>query len=1388
MNKLLFFLSTIYFFSGIVFGQDPRFRHLTTLDGLNDGTINSIAQDTSGQIWLATWDGLMKYDGYRVINYKPELGDTNSLPAKQCRYIFRDSHDNLWVGTRMGVCRYDQSLDNFIRYELEDFNDYFTEETKMFESHNNLFLHLYDGLYYLSLQKLNDEKILKKIFVFDQNQKVPNQSFNYCKEFSDEIYLCYLNTDSASQEYSNILITRLTEEEPYNLYIREKFVIPGNITALQPDGIDKIYIGTDHGLYIYYLTKNKANFVQFTSGLKISELLISSDHKLWIGTNLSGLGCYDLHTGKFKLFRHDPNVTNSILGNTIFSLFEDFSENLWIGHGGEGLSIVNLRQKSFDTYRYDPNNKNSLSDNTIFCFNETDQEILIGTNYDGLNIMKYDTQLEEAIFNRVEFPNNIKRNNIYDAVWYIAKESNSIFWLGTNFGLIKAEKNKNGWTYSQYLTDLPLGNIRQIFIDNNRNLWLGTYNGLYFIPFSNRDSMSYYHFTYEPGNIESLSDIVITAIILDKYGSFYIGTQNGGLNLLKSKYNTLDLSGNVKPDLRFIRFDPSNLSDNLLNNNEINCLFEHPDGTVWIGTQGGGLNIFDPSTYSFSSLMANDGLPGNDIFGILPDGYGNLWISTNKGLSRFNIFTNEFTNFSPADGIQGNVFMVNSFYKSASGKLYFGGRHGFTCFQPEQITNNDIPPKILLTGIEIFNKPVQIGEKINKNVILPKALSQLKSITLTHKENSFSILFAACHYQIPENNLVEYAMDDGYNKNWNRIPASANFINFSNLPPGQYTLRIRAGNSDNVWTNDYRSLDIKILPPWWGTTIAQIMFGCLFLSVMIGFMLLLLHRQSLKHSLKIEKIEKEKLNELNELKLSFFTNVSHELRTPLSLTLGPIEDLLRRQDSSGFYIRKQLNLAYRNARLLLRLINQIIDFRRLNAGKMKLAFSILDFGNFLNLIIKNFEFIISKKEINLCLNLPEGPFPLWFDPSKMEDILYNLLSNAFKYTNQGGDIIVSLNKTKQKLPWTKKSVDCAQLDVFNSGSQIPADKLDMIFVRFYTGDEKHGGSGIGLAFAKSLVELHHGTISVKSDSEGVTFEVCFPLGDTHLSDEEKVIESYYELPPVFTDNAYPDDQIFTITEKRDNEHNILIIEDNEEFRGFLRTCLMASYNLYEAENGNTGYDLAKEIIPDIIISDVIMPGLNGFQLCDKIKNDLKTCHIPVILLTAQDAEESKIYGFNSGADAYVVKPFERRVLESQIKRLIMNQEIVQEKYRQKEYIIDNSSDKLSTDDQFIVKIRELIEENLADPNFNVNNMSHKLLMSSTQLYRKVKALTGFSSIEFLRIIRLSKAAEMLRENQYYVKEICYMTGFNNSSYFIKCFREQYGMTPNQYIESIQVIK
>lgn len=1354
------------------------FRYLRTNEGLYNGEINSIAQDHSGKMWFATWTGLASYNGYDFQFFKPELGNPLSLWDKKTYKIFIDSSDNLWVASLSGVAVFRKSDQTFHPVQLEGqvAKGYYV--FGFLESKGQILIHVSSGIYLID--KHNGEQTgwhARKLKVM--NGKVESSDYpHYMNSYNDHLVIV---SHADAYNPTRILLAELTlTNRDTIINVQHRMLSSRHINAVvYVKDDDRLYLGTDKGISMLSPSSLKITDGVYFQDRNIQNLLYASNRMMYCYANYPVLMTIDLKTRQEGEYLPDPMKTGSLLDNNITSLFEDFSGNLWVGHQGLGFSILNLNKKPFYTYRRDPYHPNSLSGNIVMCFNGTAREILIGLRQGGINVtnkQKSNETLPE--FHVLNYRQQKNDDKGFDHVWDIARETDSLFWVASNGGLVKLEKTSHGWMYGRP-GESPLyeGTVRKVLIDKNHNIWCGTADeGLLFFPaLRHNPSHAGYKIPYEAGNTDGISDKTVISMLIDSKNRFWVGTNNG-LNLLETPYNQLDLSGSKKPSLKFRQFIAARPEKNFLSDNEINCIFENNDGKIWLATQGGGINILNPDSVTFTHLTMEDGLPGNDIQGIMADASGKKWVSTNNGLVSVDLNNKikPFKFYNQSDGIQGETFKVNSWYKASDGEMFFGGDNGFTRFYPEKITTNPVPPKIGLTYLRILNQVIKIGDTISSGNIMSKSLDEIKSIELPYRKNSFSIGVGVHHFQYPAGNMIRYKLD-GFNERWITLPAATNpYIYFSRVPDGRYLLHISALSTDNVEASQERLLQIRILPPWYRTWYMTTLFLLSVIAMIGAVIAMVIRRQRISFEKRIDAIELEN----NENKMKFLTNVAHELRTPLSLVVAPIEDMMQNYTGIEPKWKEHITLIHRNSNYLLSLINQIIDFRKLHAGKLQLNLQTVDIVALVSNVTANFKGLQNRRKANLQIKVPEKAMLVKIDSQKIEEVLYNLLSNAFKHTGENQNIVVSLEIIP--LPKEEQGVYHSQvkITVFNEGKDISDEDKVRIFERFYKVSEKVEGAGIGLSFSKSLVEMHHGSISVESVAGvGVAFHVWLPQQEIEVLDVIPAVVKETDHLPV---TGSGEQELAVEPMQPGKALTVVLVEDNADLRKFLINALSVSYNCYEAGDGREGYELITRIIPDIIISDVIMPKMDGYELCEKIKANSKTCHIPIILLTANNASSHIISGYSKGADAYITKPFDMTIIKAQIYRLIKNRELIREKYLTHNFMVEVSTSNMSRDDEFIVNLRKLLENNLSESDFNVKKLSEDLNISTTHLYRKLKTLTGLSPVEFIRVFKLQKACELLANSNLSIKEIGYSLGFNNLSYFVKCFREQFHVTPSAY--------
>lgn len=1393
-------LLLLILFCAELYADQPVFRYLQGKDGLNDSEVNSIVQDKDGLMWFATYSGLISYDGYKFKHYRTELGNPDALPDKKIRKLFIDSEDNLWLATRKQLCRYIKASDSFITYDF------------MPVPHTGLFIinvsqigqnvlvhvvdeydHMQDGYYIIPLEHKNDAGYKwKRLDAYHDNSKVSDY-FPYLTHMKDSILLMVSNDDikQSSTIYAGTIVKKANDTI---IGLDNNINIPAITNYIDYSKSDnRLYIGTNKGLYIYHLSRSQLSEKIFFANLNISHLFHASNNTVYCSSNSPGLYYVNLHTGKTGKYSSHPNQYGTLLNDRIHALYEDFSGNLWIGHQGQGISILNLHQKGFYTYRYNPLNKHSLKKNSVTSFASTDETVFIGLRPGGINYSdKAISTNKKQVFKEIKLVENGREKPFNDVVWDIEKENENVFWVASTAGLLRLFKDKEKWLLKKY-SEEPIFNqlVRDIFVDDNNNIWFGVHaQGLILVPnpSQNKDKI-YYQYKTEVSNPHTITDNTVLTMKVDSKGRFWVGTVNG-LNLLVSDYQNLNLYTNAKPELKFKRYIAVTKNENFLNNNEINCLFENLNGNVWIGTQGGGINILNPVTDTFTHLTVNEGLPSNDVKGILADNMGKIWISTTKGLAVYNQHAHEptFNYYDAHDGLQGNLFFMNAYYKAMDGEMFFGGDNGFTRFYPKEIKPNLIEPKIVFTDLNLLYHSTEIGDTVLGYQILKKHINETQKISLPYKHKTFSISAAAIHYQNPEGNKIMFKLE-GFDSSWKTIPASYRNIYYSNLSFGKYLLKVKAVNSDNIVSGKPKLLTIEILKPWYFEWYTISVFTLLILSFIAGIVYIIFNRQKLIYEKEIDKLTIEN----TESKMTFLTNIAHGLKTPLSLVIAPIDDLVQNYSDVKQDWNSHLQFIQRNANYLLKLINQIIDFRKLNAGKLKFYPERTDIVKLVKDVALNFHSFENGKQIKLSLDIPYKSMIISIDAQKIEEVLYNLISNAFKHTLKNHRIDVSLRLMSGI---ETEIVECdfdfpfndhkLKITVFNEGPTISESEKERIFDRFYKSNESIEGAGIGLSFSKSLVEMHGGNIEIETiNDKGVAFHVFLPCTEPRQSEQINEYNNEFnnESLEKISIKSYED-----IESSEKEKLKIVLVEDNLELRNFLTNILSKDYHCYEAGDGAEGLEIVKKVFPDIVISDIVMPEKDGYQLCEDIKSNSKLCHIPVILLSAKDNQDQIISGYDVGADAYVTKPFDLNIIRAQISRLIKNRALIRKKYSDQNFMLEVTSNEMTKDDEFILKFRNILESNISDTQFNVKQLGAMMEVSPAQLYRKIKALTGYSPVEFIRLLKLQKAYELILERKNTVKEVCYMSGFNNKSYFIKCFKEKFGITPASLKDSGVPIK
>ncbi|QOD62326.1 response regulator [Polaribacter haliotis] len=1333
-----------------------KFKQFSLSEGLSQSSVLTILQDSKGFLWFGTRDGLNKYDGHNFKTYRYDYKDETSISSSFIRTLLEDNNGTIWIGTNNGLNKYLPTEDIFVRYK-----------------HSN-----------------------------NKNSLISNEIWS--SALAKDNYL-WIGTSAGLEKFNTKTgeITHVLNEDKNPLNTSEN-----EIRSLYVTSDDKLWICKQNDIIVFNSKENKfENFEYPKSGVKEQNRNYSpviyqdKDKNIWLGYN-DGLAIFDADKNEFQHFVLDSKNSTQI-STEVRTIHQDFYNNIWIGTYN-GLYILNKEKTTLKHYTHDENNVNSLSQNSIYkIIGDTKGDVWIGTYAGGVNY--YDRSFD-LFKHYLAGTNNFKLN--YKVISSIIEDPKGNLWIGTEGGGINYLDKKTGkFTYYTHNKNNPnsisTNNVKAILRTKNGNFWIGTHDGG--LNFLNPNKKPFIFKKYKSStNSNSLSNDRIISLFEDVYGNIWIGTSGGGLNVLDVKNNSflrienseltfgeiifnisetsndkiLLVSGDnglAKINIDSKKITPINYKLESEKNNNISITlsaYEDNSKNIWIGTEGNSLYYYNTTTKKSTKYGIAEGLPNEVIYSILPDDYNNLWFSTNKGLSRFNLESRQFKNFGVSDGLVENEFNYGSKLKLKNKELMFGSANGIVFFNPNEIIENSFIPPVYVTSLFVNNQPYLSGTNIDKE------------ITLDHNQNVFSFNFIALSYSQSDKNNYAYMLD-GFDEDWNYI-GNRKSATYTNLDAGNYTFKIKASNSDGLWNEKGQAVKVKILPPFWKTWWAYIIYSLLVIGALITFRKYSLLRIIEKNELKQERLEKEKIEEINRLKLKLFTNISHDFRTPLTLIIGPLERMLKNKEGNT-NVQKQHQIMYRNASVLLQLINQLLDFRKSESGKLKLKASKNNIVNFIENIKLSFDELANFREIDYSFKSSDKNIETWFDVVNLKKVIFNLLSNAFKFTPNNGFIKIRVTTIEK----TKKQQEFVKIDIKDTGKGIPSKNIKYVFDRFYQierDENARTGTGIGLALAKSVIKLHGGNIKIKSkENEGTSFTILLPLGKKHLS-EDQIINQTNEIEEI---GLYEDNTNYLLPETNEEKSTkkitknteaptLLLVEDNEDVRAFIKEIFEEKYHILEAENGQIALDIAKSNTIDLIISDVMMPIMNGIDLCNNIKTNILTSHIPVLLLTAKTSDESQKEGFKIGADAYITKPFDASVLEIRVNNVLKTRQNLIKKFKKDIILKPKELEITSADEVFLKKSISLIEKNINNSEFTIQDFISELGMSRSALYRKLKALTGQSITEFIRTIKLKRAAQLIAQSQLTISEIAFDLGFNDLKHFRKSFQKLFDELPSQY--------
>lgn len=1357
LHLLVFFLSHSSLTLKAQLVDNTIFYNLTEKDGLSSGHVNCILQDNIGFIWIGAENGLNRFDGkaFRVFQNIPD--DPTSLPNNRILSIKQDKNHTIWIGTNISLVSFDPKTEKFKELSLPD---------NVNQSRNNSG-HL-AGMGAIYSLDIDGEGILW-LAAATGFVSFSTQANAFIKQYPS-------SQTSKKWKLPELLIRAIAQDplDPNALWLgcdqglirfnkkeeKLEWAIPGlpeneqikNVWDIEFDKNGTIYFcgnNTTVGILnqngnfeqIKYLPQN--NQVNFRS--LIPDL---SKDKIWLASDNFGFGELNLKTKAFDFFTSTFDEFTSILPGEAGSLMKDYEGRIWIGMK-TGLSILDPKNQLF-RIKYqnrDLNNSRSI----LLAAAQMKGDSLLYVSYSGQSGF---TMYNRNTWERKNYSiNNSKHFTVRDLFF----DQKGNLWVSSNLGLFIFDRHGHTFTEPHFLP--PTGNYRfnfgQITANNQGHIYINSFkpHGILFINTNNSKSIFF------PSNSNKLCGLPklnqIRDIDVDQSGNLWIAGRPEVV-----KFDLQDNCFKIIPLKEYTGHAELGAKTIMITSDE----------KVVFGHGGYGLTIFDPINTSTKSFRVSEGLKSDRIFGLLEDNNSNIWVNTSAGLSSIDLKALKINNYSFIRGMQSGSFREIAMLELLNtNEVFIGGNNYFAIFHPDSIPINNTPPKTVLKSINIFE---------DEN-ILKKVIGLNKKITLPFKHNTFSISFAALNYTRPEQNVFRYTLEY-FDNSWRTTTSAEAF--YTNVRPGQYIFKLEAINNDQFKGN-LITLKININPPWWASIWAYLGYGVLILSIIIGIYRFQLGR-------RLAQAEVYRLAELDEVKSRLYTNITHEFRTPLTIITGMAGQLQNQVSQSA---KEGLSMILRNGQQLLHLVNQMLDLAKLESGKFQLNMVQGDVVHYLRYVAESFQSYAETKDIRLHFHSEEEAIMMDYDPDNLLNIVSNLLSNAVKFTEKGGDVYFTVGGG-QPAPnsvrgWTVDGSPALMIRVRDTGIGIPNEKLPHIFDRFYQGDDSHTrkgeGTGIGLALTRELVKFMEGDLKVKSTlGKGSEFTVLLPARQSApmIVDMEK--QAIKEEVQAFTPPREADKVSIDTTAANTEKPTALLVEDNIDVVKYLLACLEEGYQLEVAYNGQEGIDKALEIVPDIIISDVMMPEKDGFEVCDALKNDERTSHIPLILLTAKADIASKIAGLRRGADAYVPKPFHPEELLVRIENLIEQRKKLQARYQGFMPLPKSSDPSIEMEDAFLQKIKDLVEAHLDEADFDISKLARQAGMSRVQLYRKVKALTGKSPSIFVRTIRLQKAKALLQTTALNISEIAYDVGFSDPASFSKTFREQFGESPTEFRERI----
>lgn len=1375
--KNFFVVCCLVLFSIAIWSQKPieKFQFVNIKESISQIGVQTIIQDHHGFVWLGTsGTGLNKYDGtdYKTFKFKPNDPTSLSNNTINCSYL--DNKNRLWFGTDDGLNLYDYKNDSFKRILLSEFKK---NKVKVLvksltgDNKGNLFI----GTLELGLFKMNlDNFKVEKISCQESSLTITINALQV--DYKGKVYA---GTDKGLKEFD--VKTNSLRRSVFKTKVGVKSInVPVHYLLIEKNNI---WIGTTPSGLFKIKSNSKDHLFEINhfsiSQNRILSIINLPDKTVMCGTENDGLFHIDANGKILNHYLSSKSERKNILSNSIWSLFLDRNERIWLGYYNSGIGVYDKLYDKFKNLESIPGISNSLQISSVSAI-EKDRFNRFWIAMDGGGIDVFDPKSSQYthIGPRENKVYSGLTNNYVETLFIDSKQN---LWAGTWDGglyfLKNGDKKFINFTVNNSGGGLTSNNIISITEDLEGTIWFASWDkGLHSF---NPDTGKFTNYRSEPFLKSGISNSYVTKILVDKKDNLWVATRNIGLfkikKLAKNTFSIVSMANRMSKEFK-----------NYAKTEDILSLYEGKDGSMWIGTKGSGLCKYNGKTDRFKWYNKQDGLEADNIVGIIGDLKGNIWLSSNSGISRLDVKTDTFTSFTKNDGLLSNDFNRNATFRDEQGIIYFGNYFGLDYFNPSNIKVNTILPSLYLTDFKIFNKTVTTNQKGSP---LESAIGETKSITLNSTQSVFTIEYTGINYTRPEKNQYAYYLE-GLEKSWNYV-GRLRSATYTNLEQGDYVFKLKSANSDGKWNKEILELKITVLPPWWKSNMALFSYVVLLLLGGYYFNKMMLIRLNKNKEIILEQSKRLQEKALNEKKFQFFTNISHELRTPLTLIMNSIDDIIRDDTLSlATRTKEKLNIVNKNTNRLYRLINELLDFKKLESNKLKVKAVKLNLVDFIKEVVIHFREELSIKGIEFDLDSDVSDLSIWSDANMLEKIIFNILSNAIKVTPNGGTININLQSTDKlfHLPLVSKTegVKAVEIIISDTGPGIEKGEVEKIFERFYQVENLnktyYGGTGIGLELVRDFVRLHKGEIEVDSKvGEGTTFTIILPMGKSHFDDNEILLDSIEvqvkKKQPVIGPEIEMETEKGIDIDENLHKYTLLIVEDNYELRDYLKNELEKEYKVLVANNGKSGIDLANEFLPDIILTDVMMPEMNGFDFCKNIKGDLRTSHIPVLMLTAKTEIEDRIEGIEVGADAYMAKPFDMRLLRLRMSQLLTSRQLIFNKYFSLISEVPEGTKTLSLDKEFIEKVLNYIKENISNPDLNVESLATQLKLSRSQFYRKIKVLTNQTANEFLRNVRLQKAKQILERDNLSISEVCYKTGFSSPSYFTKCFKSYFGILP-----------